>query len=221
MSSLRLDWCDIKAARHAVLTWHYSAALPAGKLVKVGVWEDNAFVGAVLFGLGAGASTDGRQYGLARTHEVTELVRVALAPNHEAPTSRIVAIALRMLNRQSPRLRLVISFADTLQGHHGGIYQAGNWLYAGMTAGDSVFVVRGRRMHPKSVHSRGWVQSARWLRENVDPNATCEKLPGKHRYLYPLDDEMRERIAPLAKPYPKRASEAGDDPARGTAAVQR
>lgn len=29
---------------------------------------------------------------------------------------------------------------------------------------------------------------------------------GKYRYLMPLDDEMRERIQPLAKPYPKRAS---------------
>jgi hypothetical protein len=27
----------------------------------------------------------------------------------------------------------------------------------------------------------------------------------KYRYLMPLDDEMRAKIAPLAKPYPKRA----------------
>ena len=30
---------------------------------------------------------------------------------------------------------------------------------------------------------------------------------GKHRYLMPLDAEMRARIMPLAKPYPKRAKE--------------
>ena len=28
----------------------------------------------------------------------------------------------------------------------------------------------------------------------------------KHKYLMPLDNEMRKRILPLAKPYPKRAS---------------
>lgn len=32
--------------------------------------------------------------------------------------------------------------------------------------------------------------------------------PGKHRYLMPLDDEMRAKIAPLARPYPKRAGSA-------------
>ncbi len=31
--------------------------------------------------------------------------------------------------------------------------------------------------------------------------------PGKHRYLMPLDDAMRAQIAPLAKPYPKRAKD--------------
>jgi hypothetical protein len=36
--------------------------------------------------------------------------------------------------------------------------------------------------------------------------ADCTKIPqkGKYRYLMPLDDAMREQIAPLAKPYPKR-----------------
>jgi hypothetical protein len=38
-------------------------------------------------------------------------------------------------------------------------------------------------------------------------------LDGKHRYLMPLDDEMRVRILPLAKPYPKRATSIGSDAA--------
>ena len=29
----------------------------------------------------------------------------------------------------------------------------------------------------------------------------------KHRYLMPLDAEMKERILPLSKPYPKRVKE--------------
>lgn len=35
--------------------------------------------------------------------------------------------------------------------------------------------------------------------------------PGKHRYLMPLDDEMRAKIAPLARPYPKRAGSIASD----------
>jgi hypothetical protein len=29
-------------------------------------------------------------------------------------------------------------------------------------------------------------------------------VPGKHRYVYPLDDEVRARLEPFAKPYPKK-----------------
>jgi hypothetical protein len=46
----------------------------------------------------------------------------------------------------------------------------------------------------------------------------CQRimLPGKHRYLMPLDDEMRGRIMSLARPYPKRVESA----ASGTTDLQ-
>lgn len=226
---LKLDWCSWAAAKYAVERWHYTKRMPCAG-VKIGVWEDCKFIGAVLFGLGAGNSTRGDSYGLARSHEVAELVRVALKHDHKTPVSRIVAIALRMLKSQSPGLRLVISFADEMgQGHLGGIYQAGNWIYAGTFEGDGGFVIHGKIMHSKTVYSKGWVQNVEWLREHVDPR--CEKAPTKkHRYLMPMDDEIRERIRPLSKPYPKKcaassvvaapAFQAGDGGAEPTAALQ-
>lgn len=203
LPDLRLDWADAKAARYACERWHYTGSLPnAG--VKIGVWEGGVFAGVILFGIGAGNSTNGQKYGLARGNDVAELVRVALRPGHRHPVSRCVAIAIRMLRRQSPNLRLLISFADAEQGHHGGIYQAGNWIYAGTTDAERAWFIRGKRKHQRTIHSNGWVQNLEWLRANVDPNARYERTPAKHRYLMPLDDEIRERIAPLAQPYPKR-----------------
>lgn len=201
---LRLDWIDGRAARYACEKWHYTRSVPnAG--VRIGVWEgEDNFVGVILFGVGAARSTDGRKYGLAQTKDVAELVRVALKPGHVWPVSRCVAIAIRMLRRQSPGLRLLISFADAAQGHHGGIYQAGNWIYAGTTTPHRAYFIKGQRKHPRTISSNGWRSSLEWLRENVDPAARIEITPPKHRYLYPLDDEIRARIAPLAKPYPKR-----------------
>ena len=43
------------------------------------------------------------------------------------------AIALRLLARHSPGLRLVVSYADPAQGHVGTIYQAAGWTYLGVT----------------------------------------------------------------------------------------
>ena len=204
---LRIDWATHAAAKYAVENWHYSQRMPKSKLLKVGVWEENRFVGVVIYGVGGGNSTRGDKYGLDPAGEVVELVRVALR-DHQTPVSRIVAISLMFLRKSCPKLRMVISFADTSQGHHGGIYQAGNWIYTGITSADREFHVKGEILHPRTIHLRGWKQNESWLQTNVDRNARLVRMPGKHRYLMPLDDAMRKQIAPLAKPYPKRVKQA-------------
>lgn len=192
--SLRLDWCSHAAAKYAVEHWHYSGTMPAGRNVYIGVWEDGRFIGCVMFGMGSGNSTNGARYGLASSHEVAELTRVALTL-HQAPVSQIVGVALRMVKRQSPGIRLIISMADPNAGHVGSIYQAGNWIYTGHTKPDVLYFSRGEWVHHRTATSRG---SAKGL--------PSRPLPPKHRYLYPLDAAMRAQIEPLCKPYPKRAT---------------
>jgi len=192
MTELKVDWCSYQAAKYAVEHWHYSRRMPAGRNVYIGVWESGEFIGAVLFGLGSGSSTNGKRYGLASSHEMAELTRVALR-EHKAPVSQIVAQAIRLVKKQSPGLRLLISMADPAQGHVGAIYQAMNWVYTGVTKPDVLYFSRGEWVHHRTATSRG---SAKGL--------PSKKLPPKHRYLYPLDRAMRRQIEPLRKPYPKR-----------------
>ncbi len=203
---LKIDWCTHAAAKYAVEHWHYSRRMPKSKLAKIGVWEDDSFIGAVIFGSGA-CPQIARPYGLLLP-EVAELVRVALR-GHTTPVSRIVAIAIKYIRTQFPGLRLIVSYADPEMGHHGGIYQAGNWLYAGKTSLTEWFevVATGERVH-SHVYRRG--QRGR---------ATKDKRLGiirsikvwKHKYLMPLDKEMKAQIEPLRKPYPKRVRSVDSD----------
>lgn len=227
---LRLDWCSYRAARYACERWHYSGCMPASKTVKVGVWEDGTFTGAIVFSRGA-TPMIGRPYGLDQT-EVCELTRVALR-EHRAPVSRMLAVALKMLARFASGLRLVVSFADRDEGHNGGIYQASNWIYTGVVGkgARTAFIVHGRKVHPRSIGSIGGVQSLSWVREHMDPEAEDFHSAGKHKYLMPLDAAMRKQVEPLAKPYPKReragskdsvapANHAGEGGASPTPALQ-
>lgn len=188
---LRLDWATHQAAKYAVEHWHYSRSLPAGKLVKIGVWEGERFIGVVLFSRGANNHI-GSPYGLKQT-EVCELTRIAL-DKHTAPVTRIVRIALSMLTKVSPGLRLVVSYADADQDHEGKIYQAGNWLYEGHVneGSRSAFIIHGKKVHPKTVHSLGVKQSLEEVRKHLDPKATLFVSKGKHKYLMPLDEDMRQ-----------------------------
>jgi len=195
--------------------------MPNGKAVKIGVWEDSCFIGCIAFGDGANGSVFS-PYGLKST-EGCELVRVALT-SHKTPVSRIVRIAFNLLLTRCPGIKLVISFADPEQSHHGGIYQAGNWIYAGTTTASDEYIVNGRRMHGKALRQTRSTHRLKntpannieeWARKVLDPNIKKVQGSSKHRYLYPLTPEMRAKIEPLAKPYPKRASDKGNCPDQG------
>ena len=202
-TDLVVDWCSYEAAKYAVMHWHYSKKMPRSKLNTLGVWEDGQFVGAVIFGVGATPEI-GKAFVLTK-FQMCELVRVAMQ-DHQTPTSAVVSRALRMLKGKADGLRLVVSFADTAQGHLGVIYQATNWVYTGAKEYHA-YRVQGQIVHPRVLHLRYGVggQSVPWLRQNVDAQAERIITAAKHRYLYPLDRAMRRQIAPLAQPYPKRA----------------
>lgn len=204
--NLKIDWCSYEAAKYAVENWHYSHVMPASKTVKIGAWENGVFIGCVIFSRGANQHL-GKAYNLS-INEVTELTRVALS-NHITATSKIVAIAIRFLKKQSPGLRLIISYADCDQKHIGVIYQASNWIYSGMVqtgGGTPKYMINGIIKHGRSIYAkfgRG-SQNLEWLKNHVDPNAEKVYTLGKHKYLFPLDNAIKKQIEPLRKPYPKR-----------------
>jgi hypothetical protein len=212
---LKINWATHQSAKYACENWHYSECLPVGKLVKVGAWENGKFIGVVLFGRGATPNL-GKPYGLNQD-ECVELVRIALTQHHSA-VSKIAAIAIKFLKKMNPKLRLIVSFADQSQGHHGGIYQAGNWIYTGVGSPAKFYMIKGKLTHPRSIGAKGLVQNIHGAKQ-LDPKATVVEVLGKHRYLMPLDNEMRNSIMKLSLPYPKRITKAnsGDQSESGGA----
>ena len=207
---LRIDWATHEAAKYACEHWHYSGCIPKSKLVKFGVWENGKYIGCVIYGVGA-TSDLVKKYGLEKD-EGCELVRIALT-KHESHVSRIIALTLKLLKKTQSGIRLVVSFADPEQGHHGGIYQASGWIFAGRTQASDEYIYKGKRWQGRSF---------RHNYKGMEKHPDVQKIKGssKHRYLMPLDKEMKARILPLSKPYPKRASSetidtAGNLPDKG------
>ena len=173
-ANLKIDWATHESAKYACKNWHYSKSIPVPPLVKVGVWENSNFIGVVMFSRGASLTQD----------RGCELTRIALT-NHITPVSRIVKIAIAFLKKNSPNLKIIISFADPQYGHHGGIYQAGNWDFIGSTNPSNEYWHKGRRLHSRQVSEKGWNIQQGKQRKTIKP--------------------------PLAKPYPKRAKQAMAD----------
>lgn len=205
MTALKLDWCSYEAAKYAVMNWHYSKSMPAGKTVKIGVWESEdrsmgkwRFIGAVIFSRGANKDL-GTPYGYDQL-ECCELTRVAL-DKHAATVTKIVAIAIKMLKKANAGIRLIISFADPERDHIGAIYQAGNWLYVGMSIATEEYIVNGKRMHGRSMRAMYGTHLGKDFIKVI-------KGSSKHRYLMPLDNEVKSGIKQYSKPFPKRVKQA-------------
>ena len=209
---LKLDWCSYQAAKYAVEHWHYSRSMPTPPLVKVGVWEDGAFIGCVIVSRGA-TQHIGSPFGLRQT-EVVELTRVALR-EHIMPVSRILRVAIKLLHERCNGLRLVVSFADPSHGHYGGIYQGAGWFFMGQTPDTIEFLAPdGKQWHGRMVSAGGRTrvygrQRTVWRRDQCVPI----RCAGKYKYVLPLDAEMRQQILPLAQPYPKRLKDSENRPA--------
>ena len=184
--------CSRHAAVYATTHWHYAERMPVGKLITHGIWTDR-FWGAIAYGRGASAPLF-PALGLEQT-EGAELVRVAIEDDHPFFVTEAVAASLRLLRRTNPGLRLVVSFADPVQDHHGGIYQAGNWIYIGPTSpGTNVLLPSGEIVHNRRYRGTTAVP--------LPPGAKWVQTPAKHKYLFPLDRLTRRRMDKLSQPYP-------------------
>jgi hypothetical protein len=51
--NFKLAFTTKEAAKYSVENWHYSRCLPAGKMVIIGVWENDRFIGTIIYSFGA------------------------------------------------------------------------------------------------------------------------------------------------------------------------
>ena len=196
---LKIAWCSYDAAKYAVRHWHYSRSLPCSKTARLGVWENDKFIGVVVFAWGANRHLAG-EYKLKMT-ECAELCRIAFA-SHTTPVSRILSIAVKMLKLEMPGIRLIVSYADMNQGHVGKIYQASNWLFVGTTGHEAGIMLNGKLTHRRTINSKYGTSDIHWLRSHLDPSARRYEGKPKFKYLLSLDDKIGDGIKSLSKPYP-------------------
>lgn len=206
MSKLKLAEVGFKAIKYSCMNYHYSKTVPTGKLVGFGVWEDDKFNGCVVFGRGVGNSQIER-YGIPLT-QGAELVRIALK-DHDAPVTKIMSIAIKMLKKHSPGLKILVSYADSRQGHIGTIYQAGNWVYTGRAKTTPDYLYKGRYYHVRSMNRM--IKNGKFNRAFV--NSLPTRSGGERlRYLYPLTEDMRQLVEGLRQPYVKRGEHESNAP---------
>jgi len=206
MEDLEVKQIDYKTAMGVVVSSHYlHRKCPCS--IAFGLFKGTKLVGVIVFGKPSSYTLCEGIAGKDEKQNVIEFNRLwvcdTMPKNTESWfTSRAI--------KECP-FEIIVSFADTEQGHIGYIYQATNWIYCGESKKQKYFRLKDNSNNTGSVQYR---RRERMSKEKIIEQYGQEYVEEyysslKHRYIYFNADKRRKKEL-LKKlkyeilPYPKR-----------------
>lgn len=210
-----------KVAVPFVKAHHYSGKVVNNSNLHFGVFYEGRLHGVMSFGPSLDKS---KIQGLVEGtgwNEFIELNRMAfddaLPRNSE---SRAISIAMKLIRKNAPQIKWVISFADGCQCGDGTIYRASGFVLTGYSSGSMwklpdylVKINGGSVAHRMKVQNKCSALSRYILERTHGKNLTMEKyveqfggeiLEGKmFRYIYFIDKTYRDRLTVPIIPFSK------------------
>lgn len=173
-----------------------------------GIYDENKLIGVVTYGTPASSSLRSGVCGEEYTSNVIELNRLC-CDNKANVASMLVGRSLNML----PKPSIVVSYADTEQGHVGYVYQATNFIYTGLSEKRTDWKIKGlEHLHGATIAdmSRGQENRAQWMRDKYGDDFYLKDRPRKHRYVYFVGSKHQKKKMLSSLKYPMHPYPKGD-----------
>lgn len=173
-----------------------------------GAYRDGELLGVVTYGTPASSSLRDGIAGKEWSTYVLELNRLCCISEKNI-ASQLVGQSLKSL----PHPSIVVSYADIAQGHIGYIYQATNFLYTGLSAKRTDWMVKGKEhLHGATIadESRGKENRAKWMREKYGDDFYLAERSRKHRYIYLCGNKKQKESIKSALLYSIQSYPKGD-----------
>ena len=194
--------------------YHYTGSA-AGTMFFMSIAENGEPLCAVAVGRGGNRFGVGEKFGISQFRGDLEITRVASHPS--APfntTSATISMVCKALADDG--IEWLFSYADTAEGHHGGVYQAVNAVFVGTNAKQWVnFELTGKRVSKRMVSGRyghtRWPDVMMIAESRGDTLRRVEWMP-KLTYILVTAKSRARRAHILSaldkfkQPYPKRDS---------------
>jgi hypothetical protein len=178
-----------------------------------GLYDQEKLIGIVTYGVPASSMLRRGLCGKQWEENVIELNRLCCNSGKNL-ASILVGHSLQML----PKPMIVVSYADTEQGHVGYIYQATNFIYTGLSIKKKDWAIKGmEHLHGATIAdmSRGQENRANWMREKFGDDFYLKDRAQKHRYVFFVGSKtqrktMLSNLMYEVEPYPKGDSKRYD-----------
>jgi len=160
-----------------LLEKHYAKRIPQ-IMHAFGLYVDGALKGVVTYGIPASPALCMGICGKEYSDKVLELNRLCLMENNKNESSFLVSNSIKLL----PKPTIVVSYADTSQGHVGYVYQATNFLYTGLSANRVDWTIKGmEHKHSKTISDGMTLES---IKEKYGDDFYYTERSRKHRYIF-------------------------------------
>jgi hypothetical protein len=177
---------------------------------------EDKLIGCMVFGQPVGRSAAESISKLIKITEVFELTRLFCFDGYgKNIESYSLSQALKLLQRDFPKLKALITYADGEQGHKGTIYQACGFHYQGnsdiaLMPNFSISVIGPpyKWIHSRTAFSTYGSHNVEYLKRKIGHTFWRKKEAKKHRYICLLGNKLQKKkiLANLKHrflPYPK------------------
>ena len=197
-----------KVCDDLIFNVHYAHRKPSISYAY-GLYDGNELIGCCTYGTPASSTLLRGVCGDEYKSQVKELNRLVLKYNRKNEASYLIAKSLSLL----PRPLIIVSYADTSQGHEGVVYQATNFLYTGLSSKFRDPKVRGLEHQHHATYAHGMTNAQ--LKAKYGDRLYFTERPRKHRYIMFLGSKVeRKRMIKVLRykvlPYPKQLSTCKD-----------
>ena len=167
---------DYKTAMDTVVAYHYlHRKCPCS--FAFGLFLGEELKGVVVYGTPSSSSLRAGIAGIENANNVIELTRLWI--NDDVPKngeSFLIGNTLSLVDKE-----IIVSYADTAEGHTGAIYRATNWLYTGLSAKRTNWTIEGESKHCQTIADK---YTAKEVREKYGDRFSLVQRSRKHRYVY-------------------------------------
>ena len=190
----------IDVASKLIVEYHYSHHMPSSIQYCCALTDDDGNPrAAIVFTIPATRWSE----------KVYELARLVRTPEAKVPLTMLISKAVRDLYKEKG-CDLIVSFADSTQSHHGGVYQAASWnFHEQRKPSCDGFHIDGNFVPRRTCNHRYGTSSQTKV---VEICASLGKIAiphfdtGKYLYwrsLHKSGDAKAIRLGLLKQPYPK------------------
>ena len=172
-------------------------------------------IGVLVYGNAVGRNASTSISPLLTNNNVLELTRLWIADGYgKNIESYCIAESFRLLNKEYPQIKCILSYADSEVGHTGKIYQATGFIYQGDNYVD-VALMPNYSVSLSGPPDYDWIHSrtvySKWKTHNVDKlklkigrTFWRKKESGKHRYIKFISNKIENKKLAKSLKHPSR-----------------